>query len=154
MPHTSSTDRDGITTARGGGRGGEGGGRLSWMAPECPSCGGGEDQGMQLSGSGGALASLIFAKRQQQRDQRPYDANIWRITRGGQGRDTETRRDLQRATPPPPPPGPHGPGGVRQHMNGGRCRHAERGAGTSGGGWRVAGASDTQVGGALHREKR
>ena len=38
--------------------------------------------------------------------------------------------------------------------NGGRCRHVAQGAGAISGGWRVAGACDVQVGGALHLERR
>ena len=38
--------------------------------------------------------------------------------------------------------------------NGGRRRHAEQGAGKSGGGCWVSGAGDVQVGGALHWERR
>ena len=45
-------------------------------------------------------------------------------------------------------------GGLCRHGNGGRHRHAERGAGKSGGGWRVASAVDAQVGGASQRERR
>ena len=41
-----------------------------------------------------------------------------------------------------------------RHGNGSRCRHAEQGARESGGSWRVAGAGDTQVGGASHWERR
>ena len=45
-------------------------------------------------------------------------------------------------------------GGANWHGNGSRCRKSERGAGTSGGGERAAGAGDVQVVGALHRERR
>ena len=37
-------------------------------------------------------------------------------------------------------------------VNGGRRRHAERGAELSGGGWRVAGVDDVQVDGVSRRE--
>ena len=37
--------------------------------------------------------------------------------------------------------------------HGGRCRHAERVAETSGRGWRVAGVGNVQVDGALRQEK-
>ena len=92
-------------------------------------------------------------------DTKPDDTNIWRRTRGGQGRDTETRRDPRRANLP----GANrdlvaGRGRKRGErtstVNGGRSRHAERGAGTSGGGWRVAGAGNVQMVSALHRERR
>ena len=39
-------------------------------------------------------------------------------------------------------------------VNGGRHRHVERGTDTSSRGWRVAGAGDVQMGGALRRERR
>ena len=45
-------------------------------------------------------------------------------------------------------------GGYNSHRNGGRLRHALRGAETSGGGCRVAGAGNVQVGGALRQERR
>ena len=45
-------------------------------------------------------------------------------------------------------------GGARRHGNGGRRRHAAQSAGMSGRSWRVAGACDNQVGGALYRERR
>ena len=38
--------------------------------------------------------------------------------------------------------------------NGGILRHAELGTGMRGGGWRMAGVDDIQVGGTLHRERR
>ena len=38
--------------------------------------------------------------------------------------------------------------------NGGRRRHAARGADASGGGWRVAGVGNVQVDGAPHRGRR
>ena len=55
-----------------------------------------------------------------------------------------------------PPRGRHVPGcspreakgGANRHGNDIRCRNTERGAGTSGGDWWAAGASDVQVGGA------
>ena len=43
---------------------------------------------------------------------------------------------------------------MKWNRNGSRHRHAVQGAGMSGRGWRVVGAGDVQVGGALHWERR
>ena len=45
-------------------------------------------------------------------------------------------------------------GGAHSNGNGVIHRHTERGTDTSGGGWRVAGAGDTQVGGASRQDRR
>ena len=78
---------------------------------------------------------------------------------GGQGRDTETWRDLRRVNPPQADKdlgagrGQH-MGGAHRHRNGDRHSHMAWGAGTSGGRWRVAGAGKSQVFGASHQEWR
>ena len=107
----------------------------------------------------GALASLSHTKIHPTRNQGPDNARIWRINWGGRGRDTDAWRDLQHENSP----GADRDLGAGQGwqrgdhtvpVNGGRRRHTERGAGTSGGGWRVAGAGDVQVGGVSHQERR
>ena len=50
--------------------------------------------------SGGALASCLFTKRHPTRTPKPYYAKIQMRTWGGQGRDTETRRDTRQANSP------------------------------------------------------
>ena len=45
-------------------------------------------------------------------------------------------------------------GGAHRHRNGDSHRHMAWGAGTSGGGWRVAGAGKSQVFGTSHQEWR
>ena len=149
-----------ITTTRGGRRGGRGGGiRGAWTAPTWPSSGKNKEQGTQLPGSGGSLVSRPCVKSHQTINHGPYNDNICRITRGGQVRDTEVWRDPQWANPPVPDRG-LGAGWGRKRGertgtgNGDRLRHTERGTGTSGRGWQVAGAGGIQVGGALHRERR
>ena len=72
--------------------GGRGCIQVALTAPAWPT-NRGEDQGAQLPGSGGALASRIFAKIHPVRTPKPDDANIRKITQGGTGRGTETQRD-------------------------------------------------------------
>ena len=121
------------------------------MAPAWPSSGGVENQGARMPGSVGALASRPRAKIRPTRNQGPDDSRIRRRTQGGRGRDTEAWRDPIQAIPPG---GDRDIGAGRRRQrweqtgtgNGDRCRHAARGIGKSGGGWRVAGAGNVQVG--------
>ena len=78
------------------------------------------------------------------------------------GRTRQGHREAEGPATGKPPRGQHGPGcrpraekwGVNLHGKASRHRHVTQGAGTSGGGWRAAGAGNVQVGGALHRERR
>ena len=142
------------------GVGGEG---VAWTAPAWRNSRGSKDQGAQLPGSGGALASRIFAKCHWQRDKGPEDANIWRRHRGYRGGETESRRNLRQVNPPP-----QGTTGTWVQAEGGKGRGAParerrkiQACGTGhkdkrpeAGGWRVAGAGNAQVGGASHWERR
>ena len=126
----------------------------------CGNCSGGsEDQGGLMPGSGGALAPCPRAKIHPAENQTPEDAERWRSTQGGKGRGTEERR-YPRRTNTPSSGRDLGAGRGRKmggHTvtgNGGRRRHADRGAEISVGGWRVVGAGDVQVDGASLRERR
>ena len=101
----------------------------------------GEDWGERLPGSRGVLASRPHTKMTtRQRNQAPEDAGRWRNTQGGRGRDT---RKNEPPTMGETLRGQQGPGcglrvakgGRTDAGNGGRRRHAEKGAETSGGGW-------------------
>ena len=78
------------------------------------------------------------------------------------GRARQGQRDAEVPTKGELPTGPQGhrcrprvtEGEAHRHRNGSRRRHVALDAGTSGGGWRVAGAGDSQVGGASHWERR
>ena len=79
------------------------------------------------------------------------------------GRTRQGHRDAEGPATDEPTRGRHGPeyrpraakGGANRHRNSSRLRHAARGAGISGVGWRAAaGAGDVQVGGASHQERR
>ena len=69
------------------------------------------------------------------------------------GRMSQGHREAEVPTTGEPPRVQQGPGcrprttkgGANRHGNGSRRRHAARGAGTSGGGWRAAGAGDVNV---------
>ena len=87
-----------------------------------------------MRGTGGAIREDEAGAQQRRRDPR-------RANPPGADRDLGTGRGLQM-------------GGWLVMGNDSRCRHAARDADTSGGGWRLAGASDVQVGGALRRERK
>ena len=78
------------------------------------------------------------------------------------GRARQGHRDAEGPATSETPMGRQGPGcrprvekgGANRHGNDSRCRHAARGVGTSGGGWRAVGVGDVQMGGASHRERR
>ena len=105
------------------------------------------------------MVSRIFAKIHPTWTPKPDDAKIWRRTWGGQGRDTDTWRDLRRYNPPGADMDlgagrEQQRGGENRHENGNRCRHTVQGAGTRGGGWRAEGTGGVQVGGDLHQDRR
>ena len=64
------------------------------MDPEWTSNGGGNVLGDQLTGSGGALASLPHAKIQPTRNQKPEDERIQRSTRGDEAGEQERHREM------------------------------------------------------------
>ena len=61
---------------------------------------GGEEQGARLTGSGGALASLLFMKIYPTLIPKTGRCQYLEENSGERGRDTETRRDPRQANPP------------------------------------------------------
>ena len=90
-PHTSSTNRDGITPTR------EGGGGVNRNGARMSKCHVDECLGKRSPGSGGNRASGICSKGHLNTNQTSEDTKRWSGTRGGQGgrkgdRGRRTRR--------------------------------------------------------------